>query len=184
MDGFASGGHLVTGQHWRGGTFDPGGGTVPSSESRGPARSRSQARLGPQLTQAEGQNRTQSTPPTPSAEQPTRATRAQVSDVAVAATARILRDLELQDSGAAVHSRVFCAVAGCVCSDSLRSPGWASIATMQNHINAHLSGALASEVPLTWMQEHRNTRCKQCGLCVAASRGILLLAGQRREHNW
>ena len=43
---------------------------------------------------------------------------------------------------------------------------------MQNHIDAHLSGALQGHVPTEFLQAHAKSRCRVCGLCVAASRGV------------
>ena len=43
---------------------------------------------------------------------------------------------------------------------------------LQNHINAHLSGALEGEVPDSWLRDRGKTRCLVCGLCVSEQRGI------------
>eukprot|EP00973_Karenia_brevis_P083483 11580202-Karenia_brevis.AAC.1 len=43
---------------------------------------------------------------------------------------------------------------------------------MQNHVDAHLSGALSGHIPSEWLQSNGKTRCRVCGLCVAASRGV------------
>ena len=43
---------------------------------------------------------------------------------------------------------------------------------MQPHLNAHLSGQLPGHLPNSWLQEHGKARCRVCGLCVAASRGV------------
>ena len=40
------------------------------------------------------------------------------------------------------------------------------------HINAHLSGQRQGELPASWLSENYKVRCRVCGLCVAASRGV------------
>ena len=48
-------------------------------------------------------------------------------------------------------ARLFCPVAGCPCGDPLQARGWASPATMQSHVDAHLAGTLAGQVPQNWL---------------------------------
>ncbi|CAL1165087.1 unnamed protein product [Cladocopium goreaui] len=43
--------------------------------------------------------------------------------------------------------RVFCPVPACPCSDPARARGWATVATMKSHIDAHLAGSLQGDVP-------------------------------------
>eukprot|EP00969_Alexandrium_andersonii_P102702 4532489-Alexandrium_andersonii.AAC.1 len=57
------------------------------------------------------------------------------------------------------RQRHYCPVLACPCSDRMRAPGWASIASMQPHLNAHLSGALAGQVPSDWLRQHGKTTC-------------------------
>ena len=68
--------------------------------------------------------------------------------------------------------RVFCPVPGCPASDPTKAYGWANQTTMRAHIDAHLSGSLAGEVPSTWLQQHGRTRCLVCGLSVSDRHGV------------
>ena len=68
--------------------------------------------------------------------------------------------------------RVFCPVPGCPASDPTKANGWANQTTMRAHIDAHLSGSLAGEVPSTWLQQHGRTRCLVCGLSVSDRHGV------------
>ena len=68
--------------------------------------------------------------------------------------------------------RLFCPVPGCPCADSGSAAGWASLQSLVGHVNVHLSGVLQGTVPAEWMQEHGRARCRVCGLCVAAGRGV------------
>ena len=57
-------------------------------------------------------------------------------------------------------------------SDPTKAYGWANQTTMRAHIDAHLSGSLAGEVPSTWLQQHGRTRCLVCGLSVSDRHGV------------
>ena len=74
--------------------------------------------------------------------------------------------------GAPSRQRLFCPVPGCLCADPTRAPGWANVATMRSHIDAHLSGSLTGDVPASWMQTHGRTRCLVCGLSVSERHGV------------
>ena len=50
--------------------------------------------------------------------------------------------------------RVFCPVPCCPCSDARRARGWTNVASMKNHIDAHLAGSLQGDVPATWLDSH------------------------------
>ena len=69
-------------------------------------------------------------------------------------------------------SRVFCPVPGCPCSDPARARGWANDASMRPHIDSHLAGTLAGEVPRAWMEAKQRIRCLVCGLSVSARCGV------------
>lgn len=69
-------------------------------------------------------------------------------------------------------ARLFCPVAGCPCSDPLRTRGWANPTTMQSHVDAHLAGTLGGEVPQSWLDRHDRQRCGVCGLSVSKRFGI------------
>ena len=70
------------------------------------------------------------------------------------------------------RGRVFCPVPGCLQGDPLRARGWASVASMQSHIDAHLAGSLHGDVPIPWLHSHNRTRCLECGLSVSSRHGI------------
>ena len=70
-----------------------------------------------------------------------------------------------------VRGRVYCPVTTCPCSDAARAPGWQSVATMRDHVDAHLSGALQGDIPATWLQTHGRQRCPVCGLSVSTRHG-------------
>ena len=74
--------------------------------------------------------------------------------------------------GAPSRQRLFCPVPGCLCADPTRAPGWANVATMRSHIDAHLSGSLTDDVPASWVQTHGRTRCLVCGLSVSERHGV------------
>eukprot|EP00435_Cladocopium_sp_Y103_P050554 s2413_g15.t1 len=61
---------------------------------------------------------------------------------------------------------------GSSCADPLRARGWASVNTMQAHIDAHLAGSLQGEVPAAWLQARGRQRCQVCGLSVSTRHGI------------
>ena len=67
--------------------------------------------------------------------------------------------------------RVFCPVGTCPCSDRARASGWADLSTMHAHIDAHLAGTLAGDVPADWMRAHHRQRCPVCGLSVSTRYG-------------
>eukprot|EP00438_Fugacium_kawagutii_P032616 Skav233161 [mRNA] locus=scaffold1669:495717:501543:+ [translate_table: standard] len=71
-----------------------------------------------------------------------------------------------------VDTKVFCPVPNCPCSDPLRARGWRSIASMQSHIDAHLAGSLAGEVPPAWLAQQHRQRCAVCSLSVSTRFGI------------
>ena len=54
------------------------------------------------------------------------------------------------DDGGGRPCRVFCPVPTCPCHDTLRHRGWATAASMQAHVDAHLAGTLQGEVPAEW----------------------------------
>ena len=54
--------------------------------------------------------------------------------------------------------RVFCPVTGCPASDPTKANGWANQTTMRAHIDTHLSGSLAGEIPSIWLQQYGRTR--------------------------
>ena len=62
--------------------------------------------------------------------------------------------------------------ASCPCSDATRAPGWSSEATLKGHVDAHLAGLLAGDVPEEWLAARRRHRCAVCGLSVAARFGV------------
>ena len=68
--------------------------------------------------------------------------------------------------------RVFCPVPACPCSDPARARGWATVATMKSHIDAHLAGSLQGDVPTAWLHSHNRTRCLACGLNVSQAHGV------------
>ena len=68
--------------------------------------------------------------------------------------------------------RVYCPVSTCPCSDAARARGWANVAAMRSHIDAHLAGAAGGEVPQAWLQANGRTRCLVCGLSVSEKFGI------------
>ena len=82
------------------------------------------------------------------------------------------RSRSRSDPRPATDSRAHCPVTGCSCSAGQMHIGWTRVDNMIPHVNAHLSGQLAGEVPATWLSENRKVRCRVCGLCVAAFRGI------------
>eukprot|EP00969_Alexandrium_andersonii_P064610 2845544-Alexandrium_andersonii.AAC.1 len=43
---------------------------------------------------------------------------------------------------------------------------------MVPHLNAHLSGALAGQVPEDWLRRRGKTACRVCVLCAAANRPV------------
>ena len=71
-----------------------------------------------------------------------------------------------------MRQRLFCPVIGCPCSDPTRTAGWTSKETIRSHIDAHLGGALAGEVPAEWLQAHNRQRCSVCGLSVSTRHGV------------
>ena len=56
---------------------------------------------------------------------------------------------------AAPPGRLVCPVLGCPCADASRHPGWTSEATLRAHVDVHLAGALAGEVPAAWLAAGR-----------------------------
>ena len=46
-------------------------------------------------------------------------------------------------------------------------PGWQSVSTMKDHVDAHLSGALQGDLPGGWLQAQGRQRCPVCGLSVS-----------------
>ena len=70
------------------------------------------------------------------------------------------------------RGRIFCPVPGCLQGDPLRARGWASVASMQSHIDAHLAGSLHGDVPIPWLHSHNRTRCLECGLSVSSRHGM------------
>ncbi|CAK0879393.1 unnamed protein product [Prorocentrum cordatum] len=69
-------------------------------------------------------------------------------------------------------ARLHCPVVGCPCSDTRRHPRWATLPTLCRHLDAHLSGQLHGHVEDEWLRQQGRTRCRACGLCVAARRGV------------
>ena len=67
--------------------------------------------------------------------------------------------------------RLVCPVPTCPCSDAARHPGWSTAATLRAHIDAHLAGVLAGDVPAEWLAAQRRQRCLVCGLSVATRFG-------------
>ena len=43
---------------------------------------------------------------------------------------------------------------------------------MRHHIDAHLAGTVAGDVPSTWLETHTRTRCLVCGLSVSVTHGV------------
>ena len=81
--------------------------------------------------------------------------------------------MQVDGTGAAPLGRaVFCPVPGCPASDPARANGWANHTTVRAHIDAHLSGSLAGEVPATWLQQQGRTRCVVFGLSVSDRNGV------------
>ena len=78
-------------------------------------------------------------------------------------------DMAVDGTGPA---RLFCPVAGCPCGDPLQARGWASPATMQSHVDAHLAGTLAGQVPQNWLDSRDRQRCGVCGLSVSKRFGV------------
>eukprot|EP00973_Karenia_brevis_P026590 3669245-Karenia_brevis.AAC.1 len=77
-----------------------------------------------------------------------------------------------QSEGVAQSTRWHCPVAGCPCANGSAHRGWRSLQSMQPHLNAHLSGQLPGHLTNSWLGQHGKARCRVCGLCVAASRGV------------
>ena len=71
-------------------------------------------------------------------------------------------------------TRLHCPVVDCPFADPHNHHCWANIATIHNHINSHLAGChpRLGAVPEAWLQQRGKTRCRGCGLMVAASRGV------------
>ena len=67
--------------------------------------------------------------------------------------------------------RYFCPLRSCPCSDPTRARGWLTLATLRHHVDAHLAGGLAGEIPADWMQANHLQRCTQCGLSVSTRVG-------------
>ena len=53
-----------------------------------------------------------------------------------------------------------------------RARGWATVPSMRHHIDAHLAGTVAGDVPSTWLETHNRTRCLVCGLSVSVAHGV------------
>ena len=73
---------------------------------------------------------------------------------------------------APARRRVFCPVQGCPCADDTRARGWQDDTTLRAHIDAHLSGALAGQVPPEWLRARGRQQCPVCGLSVASRFGV------------
>ena len=71
-----------------------------------------------------------------------------------------------------VASRVYCPVVGCPCADPAKAAGWATVTTMQHHIDSHLAGTLQGEVPAAWLQAQSRQRCRVCGMSVSCRHGV------------
>lgn len=78
----------------------------------------------------------------------------------------------MQVDDAVGHGRVFCPVPTCPCSDPARAAGWTNDTTMRTHIDAHLAGSLAGEVPADWLLARGRRRCPVCGLSVSTRFGV------------
>ena len=96
---------------------------------------------------------------------------ADASGGGMAAAAAPASPMEVEGADRA-SGRVYCPVATCPCSDASRAQGWQSVATMKDHVDAHLSGALQGDVPAAWLQAHGRQRCLVCGLSVSTRHGI------------
>ena len=68
--------------------------------------------------------------------------------------------------------RLFCPVLSCPCADPSRSPGWASLLALSEHVDSHLSGALQGAVPEAWFMEFDRALCRVCGLLVSNRSGL------------
>ena len=53
-----------------------------------------------------------------------------------------------------VASRVYCPVVGCPCADPAKAAGWATVTTMQHHIDSHLAGTLDECLLPAWGAPH------------------------------
>ena len=73
---------------------------------------------------------------------------------------------------AAGPGRLFCPVSGCPCGDAARCAGWTSETTLRRHVDLHLTGHLAGDVPAAWLQARHRTRCSVCGTGVATRFGV------------
>ena len=78
----------------------------------------------------------------------------------------------MEEDGASQQPCLHCPVAGCSLAAGGSHRGWASFARMQSHVDSHLSGALAGHIPTSFLESHHRCKCRVCGLCVAASRGV------------
>ena len=78
--------------------------------------------------------------------------------------------MEVDDAGLGAR-RVYCPVPSCPCSDASRAPGWQSVSTMKDHVDAHISGALQGDLPTGWLQAQGRQRCPVCGLSVSIRHG-------------
>lgn len=76
------------------------------------------------------------------------------------------------EAGASAAAKIFCPVSGCPSADRLRARGWASAATVQAHIDAHLAGSLQGDVLAAWLQTHGRQQCPACGLSVSTRHAI------------
>jgi hypothetical protein len=86
--------------------------------------------------------------------------------------AETMRQLTFDESMAPTRSaRIFCPVPGCLCADRVRSQGWASDATMRNHLQDHASGRLLGVVPQEYLQEKRLCQCSVCFKLVSSRFG-------------
>ncbi|CAE8716887.1 unnamed protein product, partial [Polarella glacialis] len=69
-------------------------------------------------------------------------------------------------------ARWSCPAPNCPQANNSRCAGWAALQSMVPHLNNHFAETLQGEVPTEWLQRHNKARCRVCGLCVAASRGV------------
>ena len=80
---------------------------------------------------------------------------------------------------AAGPGRLFCPVSGCPCGDAARCAGWTSETTLRRHVDLHLTGHLAGDVPAAWLQARHRTGALLVALAWLHALGCIQPAGLR-----
>lgn len=95
-------------------------------------------------------------------------------NMSVAALADNIQGLNLDqvmEASSSRGSRWYCPVPCCPKHDCIRSAGWASLAAMRPHLAEHASGRLEGDIPQSFMEAQRLTRCTVCSKILSTRFG-------------